>query len=61
MIKRKLQTFFIVFLWSALFSSSIADEGIWLLNTTDQLPIDSLKAMGLKLDPEEIYNPKGIC
>ncbi len=40
-------------------SISLADEGMWLLDSIDKLSIDSLKAKGLKLNPEEIYNPEG--
>jgi len=58
-IKRMLQSFLILFLLGFLFLTSLADEGMWLLDSIDQLPIDSLKASGLELDPEEIYNPKG--
>jgi len=59
MRKRMSVTFFIVFLLGFLFLSSQADEGMWLLDLLDQLPIDSLKTLGLELDPMEIYNPKG--
>ena len=40
-------------------SVSHGEEGMWLLDSIHRLPIDSLKAQGLNLDPEEIYNPKG--
>ncbi|MGB8657266.1 MAG: S46 family peptidase [Candidatus Zixiibacteriota bacterium] len=53
--KAWLIAFFLLFL--SLTTS--ADEGMWLLDSIDQLPIDSLKAWGLKLNPAEIYNPKG--
>jgi hypothetical protein len=44
----------------ALFSAtSRGNEGMWLLDSIDELPIDRLKARGLKLAPEEIYSPKG--
>jgi len=57
MLKKIFFTFLVTsILW---FSSSSADEGMWLLESIDKLPIESLKAKGLKLDPEEIYNPKG--
>jgi len=59
MTKRMRVIFFVVFLWGFLFLASQAEEGMWLLDSVDRLPIDSLKALGLKLDPEEIYNPKG--
>ena len=48
-----------VFLLSLLFVISTADEGMWLLDSIDQLPIDSLKNQGLRLDPKQIYNQKG--
>jgi len=57
MLKKIFLTF--LFLVGFLFSNSLADEGMWLLDQIDKLPIDSLKAKGLKLNPEEIYNPKG--
>ncbi|MCJ7458921.1 MAG: S46 family peptidase, partial [candidate division Zixibacteria bacterium] len=57
MYKKIFLTF--LFLVGFLFSNSLADEGMWLLDQIDKLPIDSLKAKGLKLNPEEIYNPKG--
>ncbi len=59
MTKRMLRIFLIVFLVVFLFMTSLADEGMWLLDSIDQLPIDSLKALGLRLDPDQIYNPKG--
>ena len=36
-----------------------AEEGMWLLNSIGQLPIDSLNALGLELAPEQIYDPDG--
>jgi hypothetical protein len=36
-----------------------AEEGMWLLNSLDELPLDSLNALGLKLAPEQIYDPDG--
>jgi len=42
---------------------SFADEGMWPLYDLHKLPYDSLKAHGLMLEPEQIYNPQGggIC
>ncbi|HVP35527.1 MAG TPA: S46 family peptidase, partial [Terriglobales bacterium] len=57
MFKKLFLTF--LFVAGLLFSNSLADEGMWLLDQIDKLPIDSLKARGLKLNPEDIYNPKG--
>jgi hypothetical protein len=51
--------FFTFLVLSFLFLNSLADEGMWLLDSIDKLPIDSLKARGLKLNPVEIYNPEG--
>jgi len=51
--------FFTFLILSFLFLNSLADEGMWLLDSIDKLPIDSLKARGLKLNPVEIYNPEG--
>jgi hypothetical protein len=36
-----------------------AEEGMWFLNSIDQLPIDSLNALGLELMPRQIYDPEG--
>jgi hypothetical protein len=40
-----------------------ADEGMWPLYDLHKLPFDSLKAQGLMLEPDQIYNPRGggIC
>jgi len=37
-----------------------ADEGMWLLNSLNQLPWKEMQAHGLKLTPEQIYNPNGV-
>jgi hypothetical protein len=36
-----------------------AEEGMWLLDSIKDLPLDSLKALGLELDAEQIYDPEG--
>jgi len=51
--------FFVVFILGFLSLYSSADEGMWILDSIERLPIDSLKAKGLELEPEEIYNPEG--
>lgn len=48
-----------VFLLLFSFSLIKADGGMWPLYDLNKLPFDSLKAMGLNLDPQEIYNPDG--
>jgi len=59
MIKTMVVTFLTVFLLAFLSLTSLANEGMWLLDFISQLPIDSMKALGLRLNPEESYNPKG--
>jgi hypothetical protein len=36
-----------------------AEEGMWLLDSIKDLPLDSLKSLGLELDAEQIYDPEG--
>jgi len=43
----------------ALAPVASADEGMWPPYSLSQLPFDSLRARGLKLSAEEIYNPGG--
>jgi len=40
-------------------SACRAEEGMWLLNSVDELPLESLSALGLKLSAEQIYDPQG--
>lgn len=40
--------------------SAFADEGMWPLYMLKQLPFDQLKARGLELTPEQIFNPNGV-
>jgi hypothetical protein len=54
------------FLFIALFAMSLlattcafGDEGMWPLYDLNKLPFDSLKARGLTLTPEQIYNASG--
>ncbi|MBK7142594.1 MAG: S46 family peptidase [bacterium] len=44
---------------SLITATALADEGMWPLYSLDQLPLDTLKAYGLKLQPTDIYNPAG--
>ncbi len=39
---------------------NFADEGMWTLDALNQLPWAEMKARGLNLSPEDIYNPKGV-
>lgn len=59
MLKETLPIFIILIILLASCLKCLAEEGMWLLDTIDRLPIDSLKAVGLKLNPGEIYDPKG--
>lgn len=36
-----------------------ADEGMWMLNTISPKTAEVMKGLGLKLTPEELYNPDG--
>lgn len=36
-----------------------ADEGMWLLDSVNKLPLDEMKKYGLELRPDQIYNPRG--
>ncbi len=42
-----------------LTATALADEGMWPLYSLDKLPFDSLRARGLMLKPDQIYNPNG--
>ncbi|MBI4850953.1 MAG: S46 family peptidase [Acidobacteria bacterium] len=39
--------------------TQFADEGMWLMQDIKKLPIAEMRAKGLQLSPEEIYNPDG--
>lgn len=58
MFKKRLLLFLLITIFS--FSSVLADEGMWLLNTLDQLPWKEMQAHGLELTPGQIYNPDGV-
>lgn len=55
-MKKFLTTFFII-LFSA--SALMADEGMWLVNLLDKQMYANMKAKGLKLKANEIYNEQG--
>ncbi len=40
-------------------SALLADEGMWPIDMLDKLPWAELKAMGLALEPDQIYDGKG--
>lgn len=40
--------------------TQFADEGMWLMQDIKKLPIAEMRAKGLQLSPEEIYNPDAI-
>ncbi|MCK4573362.1 MAG: S46 family peptidase [candidate division Zixibacteria bacterium] len=55
---RKLILSLLITTWCAVVCSNIsADDGLWPLYDLDRLPLDSLRAAGLELTPEEIFNP----
>jgi len=39
---------------------NFADEGMWTLDALNQLPWNEMKARGLELSPEDIYNSRGV-
>src|SRR5215510_9346295 len=56
------QVIIIIFLICSLVvspASSLADEGMWLPDAIEKLPLGQLKKKGLELKPEEIYNTTG--
>lgn len=59
MVKTAFHTLMLLCSLGFLCLTSQAEEGMWLMDAIDQLPIDSLKAKGLELTAEEIYDPKG--
>jgi len=59
MLKRSVCSAAIVIFLGALTVS--AEEGMWPLYDLDKLPWDELKARGLELEPEQIYDPDGGC
>ncbi len=40
-------------------STAWMDEGMWLLDSVEKLPLSKMKAHGLKLTAKQIFNPKG--
>ncbi len=58
MFRRVFLFSFLVFLFMAS-SISMADEGMWPMDSLDKLPFDRLHKMGLELGPKDIYDPDG--
>lgn len=50
----------LLLVFSFLPAIAIADEGMFLPDTINRLPIDQLKRRGLKIPITEIYNPVGV-
>lgn len=40
-------------------ANAVLDEGMWLLDAINKLPLNEMKKNGLELTPEQIYNPNG--
>jgi hypothetical protein len=58
----KTKVFLISLVLVALFifpAWSVLDEGMWMLDKINKLPLDQMKKHGLELTPEQIYNPNG--
>ena len=58
-MSKKIIPLFLVFVLSII-SINFAEEGMWTLDALNQLPWAEMKARGLNLSPEDIYNPKGV-
>lgn len=58
MVKKMIPLFLILI--ATIVTINFADEGMWTLDALNQLPWAEMKARGLNLSPEDIYNPKGV-
>ena len=54
-----LRTFAAIFCVLAFPAGRWADEGMWLLDSVNKLPLASMKKYGLELTSDQIYNPHG--
>ena len=52
---------FIMLFCTPVFSISFAEEGMWMLHTINELPLDRMKDHGLALSPDQIFNQDGRC
>lgn len=46
-------------LFIATTANAVLDEGMWMLDAINKLPLNEMKKNGLELTPEQIYNPNG--
>lgn len=56
MFRRTLTLTFLVFSLVFFPFASMADEGMWLPDTIDKLPLAQLKKRGFELKPDEVYS-----
>jgi hypothetical protein len=56
---KKIVPLFLILIFTIV-TINFADEGMWTLDALNQLPWAEMKAGGLTLSPEDIYNPKGV-
>jgi hypothetical protein len=59
MNQRTYQIFLTIVFLIVLTVTALADEGMWLLESIPQLPLDDLRSQGLRLSPEQLYTPSG--
>lgn len=59
-MKSKLALLLIILIAIFVFPAwTVLDEGMWMLDKINKLPLDQMKKQGLELTPEQIYNPNG--
>lgn len=59
-MKSKIYLLSLIFaLFVSTTSNAVLDEGMWMLDAINKLPLNEMKKTGLELTPEQIYNPNG--
>lgn len=56
MIRKALTTSLLIFALAVAPFASFADEGMWLPDSLDKLPLSQLKKRGFELKPEDVYS-----
>lgn len=56
MIRKALTTSLLIFALAVSPFASLADEGMWLPDALDKLPLSQLKKRGFELKPEDVYS-----
>lgn len=59
-MKSKIYLLSLIFaLFISTSANALLDEGMWMLDAINKLPLNEMKKTGLELTPEQIYNPNG--